>query len=301
MPEVSQIQRITTYDPMTPTWDGKRGQIYFFFQKIDLSPFPIPRAARISRVPFTISHAAAALPLRRFGKFRLPLAALMIGSMSPDYAYFLPLGFDRVETHSIAGLFIFCWPASLGLWLLFVRVLEPPTMTLLPENWRSRFPSSSPEITLRVLGLASVAVLLGALTHLVWDAFTHGRTVVTQAIPALKSVAFHIDGRRIRWFFLLQLLSSVFGILALALWAWRQPPGRYPRPQPKTPLSNGMRLRAVLAIIGLSSALAMAGYLANSELHFRGRVFHLLVGGMTGLVLAWCAIAVVIRRRSNAG
>ena len=31
-------------------------------------------------MPFTISHAAAALPLRRLGRFNLPLAAVMIGS-----------------------------------------------------------------------------------------------------------------------------------------------------------------------------------------------------------------------------
>lgn len=251
-------------------------------------------------MPFTISHAAAALPLRRFGKFRLPLAALMIGSMSPDYAYFLPGGFDRVETHSIAGLFLFCWPVSLCLWLLFVRVLEPPTTALLPENWRTRFPPSDREMTPRVLALTSVAVLLGGLTHLVWDAFTHGATVVTNAFPALKSVAFHIDGRRIRWFFLLQLLSSAFGIVALAIWAWRQPPGRYPRPLPKAPVSRGMRLRAVVVIIGVSSALAIGGYLANDEQHLHGRVFHFLIGGMTGLVLAWCAVALVLRRHSTA-
>ena len=252
------------------------------------------------RVPFTISHAAAALPLRRFGSFRLPLAALMIGSMSPDYAYFLPGGFERVETHSIGGLFLFCWPVSLGLWLLFVRVLEPPTIALLPENWRTRFPPSSSEMTLRVLALASVAVLLGAMTHLAWDAFTHRGTVVTNAFPSLKSVAFHVAGWRIRWFFLLQLLSSVFGIAALAIWAWRQPPGRYPRPAPPPAVSNTMRLRAVLAIISVSSSLAIAGYLANADLHLQGRVFHFLIGGMTGVVLAWCAVAVVVRRLSTA-
>jgi len=251
-------------------------------------------------VPFTISHAAAALPLRRLGKIRLPLAAVMIGSMSPDYAYFLPGGFERVETHSIAGLFLFCWPISLCLWLLFVRVLEPPTSALLPESWRTRFPPSSREMTLRVLALASAAVLLGALTHLLWDAFTHGRTFVTHAFPALKSVAFHFAGYRIRWFFLFQLLSSVFGIVALAIWAWRQPPGRYPRAVPTAPVSNVMRLRAVFAIICVSSTLAIAGYLANADLHLHGRVFHFLIGGMTGLVLAWCAVAVVFRRHSNA-
>jgi len=251
-------------------------------------------------VPFTISHAAAALPLRHFGQFRLPLAAVIIGSMSPDYAYFLPGGFERVETHSIAGLFLFCWPVSLCLWLLFVRVLELPTTALLPENWRTRFPPSNREMTFRVLGLASVAVMLGALTHLLWDAFTHGRTFVTSAFPALKSVAFHFAGYRIRWFFLFQLLSSVFGIVALAIWAWKQPPGQYPRALPKAPVTNAMRLRAVFAIIGVSSTLALAGYIANANLHLQARVFHFLIGGMTGLVLAWCAVAVVFRRHSSA-
>ena len=251
-------------------------------------------------MPFTISHAAAALPLRRFGKIHLPLAAVMIGSMSPDYAYFVPGGFERVATHSIAGLFLFCWPVSLGLWLLFVRVLELPTTALLPENWRTRFPPSDREMTLRVLALASIAVLLGALTHLAWDAFTHGKTFVTDAFPALKSVAFRLGGYRIRWFFLFQLLSSVFGIVALLVWAWKQPPGRYPRALPGTPVSNAMRLRAVFAIISVASTLAIAGFIANDELHLHGRVFHFLIGGMTGLALAWCAVAVVFRRHSSA-
>lgn len=224
----------------------------------------------------------------------------MIGCMSPDYAYFLPGRFERLETHSIAGLFLFCWPVSLGLWLLFVRVLEPPTTALLPENWRTRFPPSEREMSLRVLALASVAVMLGALTHLLWDAFTHGRTFVTNAYPVLKSVAFQVGGYRIRWFYLFQLLSSVFGILALALWAWRQPTGQYPRAVPNAPVSNAMRLRAVFAIFSVSSTLAIARYLANADLHLQGRVFHFLIGGMTGLVLAWCAVAVALRRHSSA-
>jgi len=251
-------------------------------------------------VPFTISHAAAALPLRRFGSFRLPLAALMIGSMSPDYAYFLPGDFDRVETHSIPGLFLFCWPVSLALWFLFVRVLEQPTIVLLPDHWRTRFPPSVQDMTLRVLTRASLAVLIGALTHIVWDAFTHRGTIVTEAIAPLRAVAFHFHGWRIRWFVVLQLLSSVFGIVALAIWAWRQPPGRYPRPLPPAPVSRAMRLRAVAAIFIGAFVLAIAGYLAHADLALHGRVFHFLIGGMSGLVLAWCAVAVLVRRRSNA-
>jgi hypothetical protein len=248
-------------------------------------------------VPFTISHAAAALPLRNLGRFRLPLSALMIGSMSPDYAYFLPGELDRVETHSLAGLFYFCWPASIALWLLFVRVLEQPTLALLPENWRSRFPSSSTQISLRLLAIASVAVILGAITHVVWDSFTHRGTVVVKAIPPLHAVAFYLDGWRIRWFLVLQLASSVAGILLLALWAWRLPPGRYPRPALPS-VSHGTRMRAAVILVVASLGLAIATSLMHADSWISSRIFHFLIGGMTGLVLAWVCIAFWLRRRT---
>jgi hypothetical protein len=248
-------------------------------------------------MPFTISHAAAVLPLRNVGKFRLPLAAMMIGSMSPDFAYFFPGVFDRVGSHSIAGLFLFCWPVSLALWLLFVRVLEQPTIALLPESWRSRFPSSNREFTLRVMAFTSAATVLGAVTHLIWDSFTHRGTVVVNAVPALHAVAFHVDGWRIRWFAVLQVLSSVVGLLALAIWAWRQPPGRYPRPSP-APVSNATRLRAAVVLVVVSLGVAVASYLANTDSRFSAQVFHFLIGGMTGIALAWISVAIWIRWRS---
>jgi hypothetical protein len=248
-------------------------------------------------VPFTISHAAAAIPLRNLGKFRLPLSALMIGSMSPDFAYFLPGELDRVETHSLAGLFYFCWPVSIALWMLFVRVLEQPTIALLPENWRSRFPSSNTKIPLRLLATASVAVILGAITHVVWDSFTHRGTVVVNAIPPLHAVAFYLGGWRIRWFVVLQLASSVVGILLLAIWAWRLPPGQYPRPSLPS-VSHGTRVRAAAVLITASLGLAITSALMHPDSWISIRVFHFLIGGMTGLILAWIGIAFWLRRRT---
>lgn len=221
----------------------------------------------------------------------------MIGSMSPDFAYFVPGDFTRVETHSAAGLFVFCWPVSLALWLLFVRVLELPTFALLPENWRTRFPSSNGAFTFQVLALASVAVILGALTHVVWDSFTHRGTVVVKAIPALHAVAFYVDGWRIRWFLVLQVASSAFGLLALAIWAWRLPPGQYPKPTlPLVP--HATRMRAVAILLVATLGLAIASHLFHSDRRITAQVFHFLIGGMTGLALAWVGIALWIRLRA---
>ncbi|MES0491873.1 MAG: DUF4184 family protein [Leptospirales bacterium] len=52
-------------------------------------------------MPFTISHAAAIIP---FNKKPFILSALMIGSFSPDFSYFLPYNFNGFYTHTILEL-----------------------------------------------------------------------------------------------------------------------------------------------------------------------------------------------------
>jgi hypothetical protein len=248
-------------------------------------------------VPFTISHAAAVLPLRGSGKIRLPLAALMIGSMSPDFAYFLPGELDRVETHSIPGVFWFSWPVSIALWLLFVRVLEQPTRALLPDDWHTRFVPSDHALTLKTLAMASIAVIIGALTHLLWDSFTHRGTLMVKLLPGLHEVAFHYHGWRIRWFVVLQHLSTIAGLLLLVIWAWRLPPTlSVPRVFP--PVSQAARAGVVAVLIAATLGLAFANFFFHSDSWFVRRLFHFAVGGMTGGIVAWIAVALWIRSRS---
>jgi len=247
-------------------------------------------------VPFTISHAAAVLPLRKLTRGVLPLAALMIGSMSPDFAYFLPGESLRVVTHSIPGIFWFCWPVSMAVWLIFTLVLERPTFALLPDSWYARFTPSSREMTFMSLALASAAVIIGAATHILWDSFTHRGTLVVEALPGLHSVAFHYHGWRIRWFVVLQHLSTVAGVVILLIWAWRLPPtNNVPRVLP--PASHATRIRAVAFVIAATLAFAIARYALNADLWLGRRLFHFAIGGMTGLVLAWFVIALMITLR----
>ena len=67
-------------------------------------------------MPFTPTHVAAALPalpwLRRFGN--VPASALVIGTMIPDAAVFLPRVFDYGVAHSVPGLFTRGLPAGVG-------------------------------------------------------------------------------------------------------------------------------------------------------------------------------------------
>lgn len=220
----------------------------------------------------------------------------MIGSMSPDFAYFLPGEPLRVLTHSIPGIFWFCWPVSMVVWLLFTRVLERPTFALLSNSWYAKFTPSSREITFVTLAWASAAVLVGAATHVLWDSFTHRGTLIAEALPGLHSVAFHYHGWRICWFVVLQHLSTVVGMALLLIWAWRLPAtNTVPRTLP--PASRSMRIRAVAFVIAASLAVASVRYAFNADLWLGRRLFHFAIGGMTGCILAWTVIALMITRR----
>ena len=221
----------------------------------------------------------------------------MIGSMSPDFSYFTA-GAVRSATHSLQGLFTFCWPVGLALWLVFVRVLERPTLALMPPAWAARIVPPHREWSLRTLVAASVAVILGAVTHILWDSFTHGGTHVTTAIPALQVVAFEIHHYgSFAWFWVLQQLSTIFGLVVLFIWAvkrLRSPPAQ-PPPHPDLPaIGNRVRVVALAIVVAVSLGFAILRYSTHPTFALEYRLFHLAIGGMTGFALSWLAVAVAV-------
>jgi len=253
-------------------------------------------------MPFTLSHAAAVLPLRACGATRLPLAALMIGSMAPDFAYFLPIDLGR-STHTLAALLWFCLPLGLALWLLYTRIMERPTLDLLPEQWRARFTPTPRGITANSLALAAVAVVVGAFTHIAWDSFTHAHTPVVRAFPFLDAPVAEIGGQTLRVHWLLQHLSTLVGAVALLIWAIRLP-------RKDVAAHDGERLTAglpghafyvaVLLVLVAAGTMSVAGFLGAAGWPLQGRLFELAIGGMTGGATAWFFIAVWIQWRWRA-
>jgi hypothetical protein len=257
-------------------------------------------------MPFTVSHAAAVLPFRRLVGARLPLAALMIGSMSPDFAYFLPDPPNRISTHNLVGLFVFCWPVALAAWLFYVHFLEQPTRALMPERWRERITPSDPTFSASVLLAASLAVILGAATHIIWDSFTHARSPLVAALPALHSVVATYRGHEIHLYWVLQHTSSVVGMTVLIAWAMRELHKSVPvvssqMPTPVVPvITKGARIGALLCLFATSFAIGLAYYVQHAGERLEYRLFHFAIGAMAGCVLAWCAVAVLVNRRLRA-
>ncbi|MEU9985790.1 DUF4184 family protein [Streptomyces sp. NPDC048045] len=149
-------------------------------------------------MPFTLSHAAAVLPAVRQdgrGRGRLVPAVLVAGSFAPDMTYYaasvLSGGMEfGAFTHSLAGVVsvdvVISW-ALVGLWLL----VREPLVALLPRTAQRRpaalLRCGAPHTRVRTTSVLwwYVSAALGALTHVVWDAFTHHGRWGSRLVPAL--------------------------------------------------------------------------------------------------------------------
>ncbi len=180
-------------------------------------------------MPFTISHAAAVLPFARpLARWRL-LSATIIGSMVPDFGLLMPWRPPRIDTHSAASLLTFSLPVGLAVFWIFQQLLKTPVISVLPDaahaRWR-RFAEPADIRSPKQWLLAAAGVVVGAVTHLIWDGFTHEDARGLRMIPALMDPVVDIAGYRLVGARLWQDLSSLIGLaMVLGFVAYALRPG----------------------------------------------------------------------------
>ncbi|MER5640066.1 DUF4184 family protein [Kitasatospora sp. NPDC002227] len=147
-------------------------------------------------MPFTLSHAAAVLPLIEGARARGPwvASALVAGAFAPDVPFFLESVVPG--TFGLGGPAHRWWAVPTvdvavagGLVLAWHGLVRRPVVALLPEPW-----AGVAEAATVVRGgwrepgrgwwfVASAAV--GAASHVGWDAFTHGGAAGVRLFPVL--------------------------------------------------------------------------------------------------------------------
>ena len=175
-------------------------------------------------MPLTPAHAAAVVPFCRWKPY-LWLSPLVVGSMAPDFAYFVfPPQSLRHVGHKPLGLVLFCIPAGLVVLSAFHRFFKRPLVLLLPRPVRAKlWPHCGPFPLLPLQRLIWICVLifLGAVTHVFWDGFTHPDGWAVLDFPQMMAVIITIAGVQVHCFGFLQYASSGLGLGLLAWWSWQ--------------------------------------------------------------------------------
>jgi Domain of unknown function (DUF4184) len=201
----------------------------------------------------TLSHPAAVLPLRRLG---LPMSALVIGSMVPDVPLFLGWRQGYRMSHSLTGAITVDLAATLALLYCWNAVVRDALVDLAPTPVRVRLAARN-RLTRRQWLWTPAAAVVGSLTHLVWDAFTHQNRWGVALLHPLRADVGPLPGYK--W---AQYTSGMIGLLivvgASLAFLRSRPPSHSPRPRslpaPLLPL-----LVAAAAGYGLLAGLAQGG------------------------------------------
>ncbi|MCW5890951.1 MAG: DUF4184 family protein [bacterium] len=262
-------------------------------------------------MPFTLAHPAAAVPLRRLFGRQAVLSALVIGSLTPDAVYFLPLRVSQPASHSLAGLAWFCVPVGLVAWLVFHLVLKVPVVALLPRWVQARLPPVRPGVPAVSPIVLVLALALGAATHVVWDAFTHAATLPARLFPWLRVHLGTVGGLDVPVWKLLQHASTAVGLGLLAGWSWRRLAAATPAAQPAVPaVAPGAKTAALVVLVAALGLAALAGVLQAPPSEWslvglrlplrRAVVASLQAAGAATLALALCwRVAALARERAS--
>jgi hypothetical protein len=175
-------------------------------------------------MPSTPSHAVLALPF-----IRTPLvpAAIAIGAMTPDLPLFLRgFGVTYTFTHTYANV-LWTMVLAFGLFLIWRVVLRPAASELSPSWLARRLPTEwdepAADAATEAVGfgqrrlyipLLVLSLLIGVVSHILWDAFTHEGRAGTEVFPALAEQWGPLQG--FKW---LQHGSSVIGLVIIGIWA----------------------------------------------------------------------------------
>jgi hypothetical protein len=255
-------------------------------------------------MPFTVSHIAAVLPLhgrlRRLGL----ISAAMIGAMAPDLDLILPIRLTREQTHSWLALLTFCLPVGLAAWALFQALIKPALIEVLPNRIYGRLLAEhiGPRLgSVQTWLYAALAVLFGALTHVVWDGLTHEDARGVRIFPALGEEGSELGGSTWLLYRWLQNGSTVLGAavvcIALCLWVGH---AKQPNATPERRLAARERHRWIALYILIPVLLvALAPFNQNGwrRFHLTEALTVLAVTAMRGAALGLVFASALIRRR----
>lgn len=244
-------------------------------------------------MPFTVSHAAAILPMRARW---LSTSALVIGAMTPDLPLFAPfLPFSTDATHTASGALVTNTVVGFVLFVIWHGFLARPADWFAPSAIRKRLtPAQQPGLRSRLSSWPQfagvlVSLMIGGLTHQVLDWFTHAGTVVTD-----RSAVFYLEVVGMPLYFFLQMALSVVGLGLLVNWAVRwfaAAPVRTLQRQPSTLGKIAARATVLGAAIGATAATAWGLYRVGSSSDTL--VFAVSVTPVVAIAVASAVIAVL--------
>lgn len=234
-------------------------------------------------MPFTPAHAAVAVPFKE--KSPSLFMGLVLGSMAPDFEYFIHLEPFSKHGHTFWGMFYYNLPITLALWLCVLFFIGPSILKNIPSFGKFKLKELvklEDRLTPVNLLIFCVFSLIGMLTHVFWDAFTHDGGYFVSRVPFLTH-QMNIFFLQIPVYKICQHGSTLLGLIMLLLLMRN---GEQHKP---------LNMKYILSIVGISSVLYAIVIL------FRGYsgIGALIVSAMSCVFIALLLVGIIERAMDN--
>lgn len=174
-------------------------------------------------MPFTFAHPALVLPINKKINRYFDLIGLVIGSMSPDFEYFIRLTPVSKISHTFNGILFFDLPLSIILVFLFHSIVKKQLIINLPSPlniWYEGYIFNEYKLNnFRKIIMLIYSILTGAFSHILWDSFTHEGGFFVNNNSLLKYNLI-INELEIPVYKILQHGSTIFGFIIIALYLY---------------------------------------------------------------------------------
>lgn len=243
-------------------------------------------------MPFTFAHPIFALPFKYVKPKYFSVTGLILGSMSPDFEYFLMLEPYQSIGHSIKGLIFQAIPLCVILALIFHCIVKEILVLHLPSNYsiNQRVYNSlsrwRPSFTGWIVFI--ISVIIGFLTHVFIDGFTHSNGYFVERYPSLREIVIYN-------FPLYKILQHSFSVFGLLMITWIIVSSLYRQHETVTTIpAVSMKQKIIFwtSVIIVAVALTSMKLLLSSS---RNIIGILVVSPITGICLGILLASIIIR------
>lgn len=167
-------------------------------------------------MPFTFSHPAIVLPLTK-ARLQLSATGLIVGSIIPDFEYFIRMRDRSRYSHTLAGIFWLDIPLALLVCFIYHLVVRNSLFDNLPSFLKDRFSLYKSFDWSRYFrknwAIVLASIIIGAVSHILWDGVTHNTMFYVN--QADLSTMMKIGTINLAGYKFLQLASTIGGGLAV--------------------------------------------------------------------------------------
>jgi len=204
--------------------------------------------------------------------------------MIPDFEYFIRMRVKSIYSHTLPGLFWFDLPLGLISVLIYWLLIKDKLIDHLPKMLNKRFSpyKGSLKLSFTAIAIICLSVIIGAVSHIIWDGFTHPQGYFVIHIPPLSAII-DLGSHHIYVYKLIQHGSTLIGSVIILIVVLLLPEGS------DTKSVGTTKYWLITALV--TGLTILARLLTGLTFHEYGNlIVSIIAGWMLGLIITSFAV-----------